>query len=86
MSYWCLRNQWRTLRNTIGSPDLRLHDLRRTCGDRLRQDFDLETAQSQLGHADKSTTEAIYAPSKVDKVRRAVLGSAKIVSLRPLSL
>lgn len=42
--------------------DLRLHDLRRTVGDRLRQEYGEATMHAALGHADARLT-ATYGPS-----------------------
>ena len=74
VSYWWLRNQWRKLRKDCELEDLNIHDLRRTCGDRMRRLYGLEVAQAQLGHRSKSTTEAVYAPMSADFVRSALLG------------
>jgi integrase len=75
VSYWWLRNQWQKLRVEIGSPDLIIHDLRRTAGDTMRLGFGLEAAQLLLGHASKSTTESVYAVPKLDKLRSIMMCS-----------
>ena len=85
VSYWWLRNRWRKLKKDCGIEDLRLHDLRRTCGDRLRQEHSLEVAQSQLGHKSYTTTERAYAKNKVDKARSALLGKKVVPCEQPLS-
>jgi integrase len=47
-----LRNKWRTARNKIGSPDLRIHDLRHEATSRLFEDkgFNVIEAAAVTGH------------------------------------
>lgn len=50
------------VRKKIGSPDLRIHDLRRAAGSRmLRATNNLKAVQQLLGHGDISTTAKHYA-------------------------
>lgn len=67
-----LKRHWYKAVKASGLENLRFHDLRRTCGHRLRQQYGLEVAQAQLRHKSKTTTEAHYAQSNADIVRKAV--------------
>jgi len=85
VSYYWLRGAWKRLKIKAGITDLRIHDLRKTCGDRLRRRYGLEVAQAQLRHREKSTTEKAYAPSSSAIVRDALLKSKLIESQQVLS-
>ena len=51
--------------------DCTLHDLRRTCGSRLREKYGLEVAQAQLRHKTRRITETVYARPTADIVLNA---------------
>ena len=48
------------------------HDLRRTCGSRIREHAALDVASAQLRHADVRTTRKWYADDPIDRVKDAV--------------
>ena len=68
MMFW---RRFDKIKRLAGLPDIRPHDLRRTCGARTRQNYDLATAQSILGHKSRATTEQVYAPNSADTARNA---------------
>jgi integrase len=54
-------------------PDIRFHDLRRSCGSLLlQQGVDLGVISTLLGHSDISITKRIYAHYRLDDLRAAV--------------
>lgn len=57
-----------------GIPDLRWHDLRRTCGCRLLQDHGLsiEKVSKWLGHSSSAITERAYAFLNVEHLHKAI--------------
>jgi integrase len=57
-----------------GIPSASLHDLRRTCGCRLLQDYGLsfEKVSAWLGHADVRITQQRYAFLRVEDLHRAI--------------
>ena len=68
---------WRPVKNAArlaGIPNLTVHDLRRTCGCRLLQDwgFPIGHVSKWLGHATISVTERHYAFLRVDDLHNAV--------------
>ncbi len=53
---------WRTLRDTVGLPNVRLHDLRHhVATEMLAAGADVRTVAHHLGHANPSTTLNVYA-------------------------
>lgn len=66
-----LRTKFEIARKRAGL-DVNLHDMRRTCGERLRLLYGVEVAQSQLRHKDVRVTERTYAPANVNIVRNAL--------------
>lgn len=69
-----LRKAWERARMQTGLPELHLHDLRRTCGYRLREKgFALDAIQAQLRHSDRRTTEKVYAPPGIELARSLFL-------------
>jgi integrase/recombinase XerD len=57
-----------------GIEDLTLHDLRRTCGCRLLQDYgaSMEVVSRWLGHSSIVVTERCYAFLRVEDLHRAI--------------
>lgn len=64
---------WRA-RAAAGVPDVRWHDLRRTCGCRLLQDHGLsiEKVSKWLGHQSIAVTERAYAFLNVEHLHKAI--------------
>ena len=57
ITYWNLQTRWRRALAKAGVSDFRFHDLRHTAATRtLRATGNLKLAQSQLGHAQITTT------------------------------
>ena len=66
------KKSWSQVTRLMGSPDLRMHDLRRTFGSwQAACGFSLHVIGKSLGHKDIAAT-AIYARLGLDPVRRAV--------------
>lgn len=67
-----------------GIPRLSWHDLRRTCGCRLLQEYEfpLEKVREWLGHESVQQTERAYAFLKADALQTAVQKSAQRIGLR----
>ena len=69
-TYSLLRKAWEKARRTAGVPKLTIHDLRRTCGHRLREAGNsIDAIQAQLRHANRNTTEKVYAPASIELAR-----------------
>lgn len=68
-----LRNRWEGARNAAGLGELTMHDLRRTCGHRMREmGIGLDAIQPQMRHADFQTTQSVYAPSQISLARQTL--------------
>lgn len=61
-----LRHNFDRARKAAGCPDLQMRDLRRTALTRWRFRFGIDVAQAQARHADKKTTERVYARPSVE--------------------
>ena len=74
------KKQWQKLREKTGLLDIRLHDLRRTCGSyQARIGSNLITIGQSLGHKNISTTQ-IYARIDTDPVRKSMeLGAEEML-------
>jgi len=74
-SRWCrtsISHMWYRIRKRAGLPDLRIHDLRRTCASWLAINGEnLPVIQQTLNHASLQSTQ-IYARLSVAPVRRAL--------------
>ena len=59
---------------SVGVTDIHIHDLRRTCGCRLLQDWkmSMEKVSKWLGHASTEITEQRYAFLKVENLQEAI--------------
>ena len=67
-----------------GVPPASLHDLRRTCGCRLLQEFGMsfEKVSAWLGHADVRVTQQRYAFLRVEDLHRAIRPAADVVPFK----
>jgi integrase len=74
-NWW--RGRWEKAREIAGLPDLQARDLRRTALTRWRRRYGLEAAQAQARHADRKTTERVYARSSVEIALEAVRSTAE---------
>jgi integrase len=80
LSYDALWLRWRDLLGAAGLPrDLRLHDLRRSFGDRVRKATSLHLASRALGHSSVQTTSRSYAPEDADE-QRAAAAAANVLA------
>ena len=67
-----LKRGWHSLRNRLGIPDCRLHDLRRSLGCALANNgTNVALVKSILHHKDQKTTLAHYAFATKDAEKRA---------------
>ena len=78
--YFDLYQQLIRVSSKLGIQDLRWHDLRRTCGCRLLQDFGLpiERVSLWLGHSSSVVTQKVYAFLDVRHLHEAVGTGARI--------
>jgi integrase len=60
---------WQEVKERIGVPDIWIHDLRRTFGDRMKRAADLQVASEALRHANISVTSSHYAPAGEERIR-----------------
>lgn len=68
-----LHSEWRDAVDRAGLPDLRFHDLRRSCGQRLLEaGCSMEAVQAQLGHEDVRTTQSSYVSPSINLAKEAV--------------
>lgn len=74
-SWW--RERWEAAREIVGCPDLQARDLRRTSLTRWRRRYGIEAAQAQARHADRKTTEYVYARSSVEIALEALRSTGK---------
>lgn len=74
-SWW--RERWENAREIAGCPDLQARDLRRTGLTRWRRRYGIEAAQAQARHADRKTTEHVYARSTVEIALEALRSTGK---------
>ncbi len=73
-TYHMFKKDWDRAKKQAGLHHLHFHDLRRTCGYRLREKgFALDAIQAQLRHSDRRTTERVYAPPRIDLARSMFL-------------
>jgi integrase len=82
--YFDLYQQLIRVSTKLGIRDLRWHDLRRTCGCRLLQDFGLpiERVSLWLGHSSSVVTQKVYAFLDVRHLHAAV-GTGARISAQP---
>lgn len=65
-----LRHKWEKARNAANVKYLTIHDLRRTFGYRARKNgASIDAIQKQLRHAQRETTEKVYARADVELAR-----------------
>lgn len=86
--YTHLYQQLVRITDKLGVGDVRWHDLRRTCGCRLIQDYKLpmERVSLWLGHSSVVVTEKIYAFLDVRHLHEAVGTDAQITAQQPIRL
>jgi integrase len=79
-----LKRAWDRVRKNANLPDLRMHDLRRTCGSWLAgSGQSLPLIGKVLNHSQPSTT-AIYARLDISPVRTALDGhAARVLAIEP---
>ena len=63
---------WHKIRKRAGVPDVVIHDLRRTFGDRVKGAADLQVASEALRHAHITTTAEHYAPVGEKRIRETL--------------
>lgn len=71
------RYQWERARDVAGCPDLQTRDLRRTALTNIRRQHGLEAAQAQARHANRKTTERVYARPSVEVALQALRSTSK---------
>lgn len=72
-----VEHAWRRIRKRAGLPDVRIHDLRRTCASWLAINGEnLAVIQQTLGHSTLAVTQ-IYARLTIEPVRRALNAQAE---------
>lgn len=83
--YFDLYQQLARVAVRVGVRDLRWHDLRRTCGCRLIQDWQMpmERVKLWLGHSSVLVTEKVYAFLDVRHLHKSVGTVSHIASLAP---
>lgn len=71
-----IRHKWERARKTAGVEYVTIHDLRRTFGYRARmRGASIDAIQKQLRHAQRETTEKVYARSDIDAARSLFLST-----------
>ncbi|MGE0289542.1 MAG: tyrosine-type recombinase/integrase [Bradyrhizobium sp.] len=71
------RYAWERAREIAGCPDLQTRDLRRTALTKIRGKYGLEVAQAQARHANRKTTERVYARPSVEVALQAMRSTGK---------
>lgn len=71
------RYQWERAREAAGCPDLQTRDLRRTALTRWRRLYGIEVAQAQARHANRKTTERVYARPSVEVALEALRSTGR---------
>ncbi len=69
---------WRHIRQTLGFPDVRIHDLRHTIGSMMARSAPLVVVRDALGHSEIATTSD-YSHAANEDVRRAVDEFAEMI-------
>lgn len=67
-----VQDRFAAARDKAGLPDVRFKDLRKTCGQRLKDIAGIEAAKTQLGHANVRTTEEAYVEDNVGVIMDAL--------------
>lgn len=72
ITYTGWKERWKAMREAIGLPKIRIHDLRHTAANRaLARSGNLKAVQEILGHSTIAITSAFYADASDDMVRNA---------------
>ena len=77
-----LKRPWQKLLEKVGTPDLHIHDLRRSFGLAIARQAGLHVASRLLRHSNVSITAAVYAPLGLDELREALEERGKVIQIR----
>lgn len=82
-----LRKPWDDIRTEAKTPDVRIHDLRRTFGLHVARKAGLHVASKLLRHSAIAVTERVYVPLGIEELRKAMdevsEDRGKVLSMKP---